>query len=133
MNIAPEAIIEETKCFFGTHPLVCECGDALRTVELGSEWAYESMRTGRVHEVTPNPLIAKHGWDGLAEVAPGAYSSLKAQAGIGTIDKLHTHAPTQCPNDAGHHPEVVPECCGSPMWFSPEGWTCRKRCAGGLR
>lgn len=90
---------------------------------MGGEWGYRSLRTGNSLESSLPQVLEQMSWEELAQADICLYSTLRAREVLGMLYSRHNHFPQTC----GEHevPLLVPECCESPMWLSPNGWVCR--------
>jgi hypothetical protein len=116
-------------CMAG-HPLMCSCGDPLRAVPTpdGRDWSYVSARTGRGTRDDSPPGYQDDPagwWDMIKRDHIEIYLSISAALELNGGQWTHPHVPASC--DHLPHPSLppVPECCGTPMWYTPAGWRCR--------
>lgn len=123
-------------------PRLCRCGEKVWPVRCSpgiNDWSYADA-TGAV-------LQTRNAVAGLANVpqdrsldawlvelraqvkddpkAAGVYSQLTASLALGQYSTYHLHSATGEFVGEDRPTRACPECHGSPMWASPDGWQCR--------
>lgn len=125
----------------------CVCGVELWPVRMGptvNDWAYQDAQGQRrawrgpashpddpygylehVRSLFYDERTRKCLTGPRADWAACEYSSLSAMLSLGGSLWHHHRVDTNRTERLSDDPWKCPECCGSPMWASPDGWACR--------